>query len=192
MPVEYRAEEGKRIIEGHAAVFDAPAEIYGFTEVIRKGAFLDSIGRDDVRCLLNHDANYVLGRTKSGTLKLSEDKIGLKIENDPPNTQWANDLIISMERGDIDQMSFGFTVENEKWSTKDGKEIREILKANLFDVSPVTYPAYKETDVQVALRNAPQEVREKILPSKESQVTSDDDKNKELKQGLKLKKLKLI
>jgi uncharacterized protein len=176
--VELRADgDEKPKIVGHAAVFDTPAEIWGFEEIIRKGAFTEAIKKDDVRALWNHDPNYVLGRTKSGTLKLEEDDIGLKIENDPPETQWAKDLMVSMQRGDVDQMSFGFIVDEEKWSKRDGEpDLREILKARLFDVSPVTFPAYEETDVSVALRNAPEEIRVKHLPA-ESQGAGTADKD---------------
>ena len=175
--VELRADgDEKPKIVGHAAVFDTPAEIWGFEEVIRKGAFTDAIKKDDVRALWNHDPNFVLGRTKSGTLKLEEDDIGLKIENDPPETQWAKDLMVSMQRGDVDQMSFGFIVDEEKWSKRDGEpDLREILKARLFDVSPVTFPAYEETDVSVALRNAPEEVRTRLLPADGQVVGADKD-----------------
>jgi uncharacterized protein len=197
MPVEMRAEEGEKPkLIGHAAVFDTPAEIYGFEEVIRKGAFADAIKKDDVRALWNHNPDYVLGRTKSGTLRLSEDDIGLAIENDPPDTQWARDLMTSMQRGDVDQMSFGFIVDEEKWSKREGKpDLREILKARLFDVSPVTYPAYEETDIQVALRNAPDEIKTRLLPAEEGQGASEADKKTELEQVQKLnksQKLKLI
>jgi len=181
--VELRADgDEKPKIIGHAAVFDTPAEIWGFEEVIRKGAFTDAIKNDDVRALWNHNPDYVLGRTKSGTLVLEEDDIGLKIENDPPETQWAKDLMVSMQRGDVDQMSFGFIVEEEKWSKReDEPDLREILKARLFDVSPVTFPAYEETDVSVALRNAPEEVKARLLPTN-SQVANQVDNNKELEQ----------
>lgn len=175
--VELRADgDEKPKIVGHAAVFDTPAEIWGFEEVIRKGAFTDAIKKDDVRALWNHDPNFVLGRTKSGTLRLEEDDIGLKIENDPPETQWAKDLMVSMQRGDVDQMSFGFIVDEEKWSKRDGgPDLREILKARLFDVSPVTFPAYEETDVSVALRNAPEEVRTRLLPADGQVAGADKD-----------------
>ena len=187
-------EESKKIV-GHAAVFDTPAEIWGFEEVIKKGAFKDAIKEDDVRALWNHDPNYVLGRTKSGTLELKEDNKGLAIENDPPDTQWAKDLQESMSRGDVDQMSFGFIVEEEKWISRDGEpDLREIHKARLFDVSVVTFPAYEETDAQVrALRNAPENIKNKL--SKGSQGASknkeSDTEHKQVRR-LKNKKLKLI
>jgi uncharacterized protein len=196
LQVELRTEEGETPkIVGHAAVFDKPADIYGFEEVVRAGAFTESIKKDDVRMLWNHNPDHVLGRTKSGTLRLIEDKVGLAIENDPPDTQLARDLMISMERGDVDQMSFGFIVEEEKWSKRNEEpDLREILKARLFDVSPVTYPAYEETDVSVALRNAPDDVRKRLLPAEDNQVVTEADKDTEQEQGLKLKlkRMKLI
>jgi len=109
--------EGEPVkISGHAAVFDQLSDpIMGFREKIAKGAFKKSIRRkDDVRALWNHNSDYVLGRTKSGTLKVKEDDVGLAIEIQPPDTTWANDLITTMERGDVDQMSFAFAVVKDE------------------------------------------------------------------------------
>lgn len=144
----------KRIV-GHAALFNSLSEdLGGFREVIAPGAFKDAIMASDVRALFNHDPNFVLGRVKAGTLKVSEDERGLAIDNTPPDTQWARDLVTSMERGDIDQMSFGFRIAKggDTWSTTNGQTLRTITKVEeLLDVSPVTYPAYPETSV--ALRS---------------------------------------
>ena len=191
LDVELRQDHDKPKIVGHAAVFDKPADIWGFREVIRRGAFLDAIKKDDVRLLLNHDPNFVLGRNKSKTLTLGEDDVGLAIENDPPDTQWAKDLQISMSRGDISQMSFGFIVEEEKWTNGKDQEpdLREILKARLFDVSVVTYPAYEETDAQVrALRNAPQEIKDKVSNGGQG---APEEVDAELDQVRKLKHMKM-
>ena len=146
--------EGEPVkIAGHAAVFDQLSDpIMGFREKIAPGAFRKSIRRkDDVRALWNHDPNYVLGRTKSGTLRLKEDNIGLAIEIQPPDTQWANDLVTTIERGDVDQMSFGFVVIKEEWNEdhKKGETTRTLEEVDLFDVSPVTVPAYPQTNVAV-------------------------------------------
>ena len=139
-------------IAGHAAVFDqASVELWGFYEEVAPGAFADTIADgDDVRALFNHDPNLVLGRTKSGTLRLSEDEVGLLAEFDPPDTQQARDLVTLIERGDVSQMSFAFRVLDDKWRI-DGDEryVRRILRAKLYDVAPVTYPAYPSTDVGV-------------------------------------------
>ena len=147
------SDGGGGTIEGHAAVFDSWSEtlggIFPFKEIVRKGAFNESIGKDDIRALFNHDPNYVLGRNRAGTLELVEDDIGLRVKITPPDTSWAKDILTSIRRGDITQMSIGFIVEDDKWSTKDGMDVREIRKVQLFDVSPVTFPAYTATDVGV-------------------------------------------
>ena len=145
--------DGGSVIEGHAAVFDSWSEtlggIFPFKEIVRKGAFNESIGKDDIRALFNHDPNYVLGRNRAGTLELVEDEVGLRVRITPPDTSWARDLQASIRRGDITQMSIGFIVEEDKWSTEKGMDTREIRKVQLFDVSPVTFPAYTATDVGV-------------------------------------------
>jgi len=149
---ELRVEDGdKPKITGHAAVFNKLSEnLGGFRERIAPGAFEKTIEKSDVRALINHDSNLVLGRNKSGTLRLEEDKRGLAIEIDPPDTSYARDLIESLKRGDIDQMSFGFVATKDSWEHVEGKEsIRTLLEVELFDVSPVTYPAYPQTDVKV-------------------------------------------
>ncbi len=137
-------------ISGHAAVFDQLSEdLGGFRERIAAGAFAKTLQSADVRALFNHDPNFVLGRNKSGTLRLKEDITGLAIEIDPPDTQLARDLMISMKRGDISQMSFGFRTNSDQWNKVAGEWIRTLLAVELFDVSPVTYPAYTQTDVAV-------------------------------------------
>ncbi len=147
------SDGGGVTIEGHAAVFDSWSEtlggIFPFKEIVRKGAFNESIGKDDIRALFNHDPNYVLGRNRAGTLELVEDDIGLRVKITPPDTSWAKDILTSIRRSDITQMSIGFIVEDDKRSTKDGMDVREIRKVQLFDVSPVTFPAYTATDVGV-------------------------------------------
>lgn len=154
--IELRVQDkdgGGQIIEGHAAVFDSWSEMLGgifpFKEKVKKGAFIKTIKKDDIRALFNHDPNYVLGRNKAGTLELEEDEIGLKVRIDPPDTQWARDMQTSIKRGDISQMSIGFIVLKDKWSTEDGVDVRELIEVQLFDVSPVTFPAYTQTDVGV-------------------------------------------
>lgn len=151
--VEMRVEGGESDqakIVGHAAVFNQLSEpLWGFRERILPGAFKEAIERDDVRALWNHDPNYVLGRNKAGTLRLTEDDKGLAVEIDPPDTQWARDLLVSIRRGDVNQMSFAFTVLDEEFSKENGENIRTLKKVRLHDVSVVTYPAYPQTDAQV-------------------------------------------
>jgi HK97 family phage prohead protease len=146
---EMRAEGDSPRIVGHAALFNTEADLGSFRESIAPGAFATAIQQDDVRALFNHDPNYVLGRNTAGTLRMSEDEKGLAVEIDPPATQWASDLQVSMRRGDITQMSFGFIAKEQRVEKRDGIIHRVITRAQLFDVSPVTYPAYKQTDVAV-------------------------------------------
>jgi len=149
-------EDGKPTrLRGHAAVFDQLSEdLGGFREVIRRGAFQRAIEEDDVRALWNHDSRLVLGRNRSRTLTLEEDDVGLAIDILVPDTQMGRDALISIDRGDVSQMSFGFMIrdwaKDQKWG-KDasGALVRELLEVELFDVSPVTYPAYPQTDIAV-------------------------------------------
>lgn len=144
------ADDGQKKIEGYAAVFNQWSEdLGGFRERIADGAFTNTLKTADVRALWNHNADYPLGRVKAGTLSLSEDSRGLKFSIIPPDTQYARDLMTSIERGDVDQMSFGFWTIDDKWEKLDGKWVRTLLEVELFDVSPVTYPAYPQTSAAV-------------------------------------------
>ena len=140
-------------IEGYAAVFDQESlDLGGFREVIHRGAFADTILNQDIRGLVNHDANLVLGRNRAGTLELREDDHGLRFVLYPPDTAAARDLLVSMERGDVDQMSFGFEAVRDRWETDDHGALRHLLEARLFDVSVVTFPAYPQTSAEARSR----------------------------------------
>lgn len=143
------AEGNSNVIEGYAAVFNSPTDIGGwFTEVIAPGAFSKAISENgDIRALFNHDWNNVLGRTKSGTLRLSEDERGLKFEVDLPNTSIGRDLAESLKRGDISQCSFGFIPTVEQWDYSVEPAKRTIEEVDLFEVSVVSIPAYEDTEV---------------------------------------------
>lgn len=137
--------------KGHAAIFDTWTWIgskkWGFREKVARGAFTKTLQEADVRFLHNHSPNLVLGRNKAGTLRLAEDKIGLATDADMAPTTYAKDLAISLERGDITQMSFGFRVIKDEWFQNDeGHDERTLIELMLFDVSTVTFPAYTETD----------------------------------------------
>ena len=157
--IRAEGDDGGGQIEGHAAVFDQlSVDLGGFREKIAPGAFAASIKDDDVRALWNHDSNLVLGRNTAGTLTMSEDKEGLSIGIDPPDTQAGRDALVSIERGDVSEMSFGFRVQEESWEDEgdpDKIPTRTLEKVQLLDVSPVTYPAYPQTavDVRVAVRS---------------------------------------
>lgn len=154
-PTEIRIEkreDGKTMVEGHAAVFNEMSEnLGGFREIIHEGAF-DDVLEDDVRALFNHDSNLILGRSPK-TLNLSVDSRGLVFKYESPDTTYARDLLVSLERGDVTQSSFGFrisSVDGSEWveDEETGALTRHIKKiSRLFDVSPVTFPAYPQTDV---------------------------------------------
>ena len=151
--IEFRAasDDSEARIKGHAAVFNSLSEVmFGFREQIAPGAF-DKVMDDDVRVLFNHDSSALLGRTKAGTAAIGLDKNGLAYSVDVPDTQVGRDLVVSVERGDVTQSSFGFTIarKGDDWDEdENGVLIRTITKVGrLFDVSPVTFPAYTQTDV---------------------------------------------
>lgn len=152
-PVSVRAEGETRTLDGYAAVFGQETVIGDyFREVIEPGAFAAAIKGGDVRGLFNHDPNMVLGRTASKTMRLEEDKHGLRYIIDPPDTTLGKDVMTLVERGDVTGSSFGFTVKTDEWTraTKPGElPLRTIKEVEwLRDVGPVTFPAYEETTVQ--------------------------------------------
>lgn len=165
---------------GHFAVFNQLSEdLGGFREMLAPGAFADAIANDDVRALWNHDSNHVLGRNRAGTLTLAEEEGAARAEIDLPDTQMGRDAAVSIERGDVTGMSFGFQIrdwqKDQVWARDaDGNIIRTVLKASLFDVSPVTYPAYPQTDISMrSLERAqaegliPAELRDEPAPTPE-------------------------
>lgn len=143
--MEVRQYDGNKFhIEGYAAVFGKRSQnLGGFREYVEPGAFTKTLAEADVRGLWNHDKNYVLGRSKSGTLNLSTDSTGLHYQIDPPDTTWARDLMISMERGDVSNSSFQFRTIKDDWALDDDDfPKRSLLEVGLVDVSVVTFPAY--------------------------------------------------
>lgn len=152
--IERRAADAgtQAVLVGHAAVFNAASEdLGGFREIVAPGAFAQSIQQDDIRALFNHSPDQILGRNRAGTLRLAEDSRGLAFEIDLPDTQLARDLAVSIDRGDISGNSFGFQTLEDRWERMEAGELRTLVKVRLFDVSPVTFPAYPQTDV--ALRS---------------------------------------
>lgn len=144
-------EEGKPArLTGYAAPFNSESEdLGGFREVISPGAFVDTL-KDDIRGLVNHETRLVIGRTSAGTMKLWEDPRGLAFEIDPPDTSYAKDLLVSIERRDVTGMSFRFYLEDskdERWARFNGQWIRTLLRVRLVEVSPVTFPAYGASSV---------------------------------------------
>lgn len=183
---EFREAEGDKppMLVGYAARFNEWSEDLGwFRERIKPGAFKKALMSSDIRALYNHDSNQLpLGRTPK-TLRVEEDSKGLKVEIDLPDTQPARDLQTSIRRGDITQMSFGFTVaENgDEWLEKDGEIKRTITEIKeLFDVSPVVFPAYPSTRISVRTSEKVDEIRKKSAET--GGVTAEEQTLREYEQ----------
>lgn len=205
--VELRAaaeEEKPSKVFGYAAKFNTRSDNLGnddwqFYEVLLPGAF-DGVLKDDVRALLNHESSAILARSKNGegSLKIGTDETGLWYEFEAPDTQIGRDLVTSLERGDIDQSSFSFKVASDgvKWEEArdgDGPVIatRTISKVSrLFDVSPVTYPAYP--DATVALRSLKEFREEKPAPEPDKPEPKQDEPSEEYSNTHRLRALELI
>lgn len=197
--VELRAaadgESGPGTLFGYAAKFNKDSLDLGwFIERIRPGAFKNALKTSDVRALVNHDPNQLLGRTPD-TLRLDENKIGLSFEIDLPDTQAGNDIAESVKRGDINGCSFAFTTEKDEWEyTDEGPDRREIVEVKeLFDIGPVTYPAYPDTSVaaramaqgRAVVAGGTQVIEPKKEPETELEPETEDQKRKREHKELK-------
>ncbi len=161
---EFRAAEqdGQKYIEGYFAVFGGVYELWpGATESVDPHAFDDTLG-GDIRALINHDTTLVLGRTKAGTLELKVDSRGLwgRIRVNQADGDALN-LYSRIERGDVDQCSFGFEIIEEETEWRDDGSVHWTIKrVKLYEVSPVTFPAYEDTSVSARRRDY-DEIRER-------------------------------
>jgi HK97 family phage prohead protease len=182
-------DEDQMILSGYAASFNVlSANLGGFRERLMPGAFKDSLASNpDVKCLLNHDASIVLGRTKSGTLAVAEDDRGLKFACQLDENQQSHcDIHAAIKRGDISECSFAFTIppDGDEWDESEDNGARfvrrTIKRCNLLDVSAVTYPAYNAAGATaVAARFADQtgdELRKKRIADAAKAVLGDRDK----------------
>ena len=144
-----QASQGRLI--GYAAVFDALSlDLGGFREIVKPGAFKRSLADSShVRALYNHNADQVLGRVGSRSLRLQEDDKGLRFELDLPPTTYAKDLEALVERGDVSGCSFAFRVLDggERWTTRNGETIRELSSVELSEITITASPAYPDTTV---------------------------------------------
>jgi len=189
-PAEFEVretEEGMRF-SGYAAVFNSDSQPLPFTERIAPGAFRGSLrNRNDIKLLWNHDTASVLGSTRAGTLKLTEDERGLYVEASLPNTSVGRDAKELISRGDVDAMSFGFTVARggDEWSS-DGS-VRTLTKINLHEVSIVAFPAYTATAGSTAVRGLdkvakraevdPDALADALLKIENGEDITSDDRN---------------
>ena len=146
---ELRAEGDGMTFVGYAAKFNSPSEdLGGFVETIEPGAFRRSLrSRNDVKLLVNHDTGRVLASSRSGTLRLQEDEVGLRVEASLPNTSDGRDMAELLKRGDLNKMSFGFAVQKDAWNNEMTE--RTLKSVRLFEVSIVAFPAYNATEAMV-------------------------------------------
>ena len=146
---ELRAEGDGMTFVGYAAKFNSPSEdLGGFVETIEPGAFRRSLrSRNDVKLLVNHDTGRVLASSRSGTLRLQEDEVGLRVEASLPNTSDGRDMAELLKRGDLNKMSFGFAVQKDAWNNEMTE--RTLKSVRLFEVSIVAFPAYAATEAMV-------------------------------------------
>lgn len=157
-----REEGGKILISGYAAKFNTYSEdLGGFRTTIAPGAF-DRVlqAGADVRLLVNHDPNLILGRTTSGTLRLKADETGLHFEGEPPETDMAAHYVASIRRGDMSGCSFSCFIDVDQWDFSGETPIRTLISlSELLDVGPVSYPAFADTSVMAASRFALEQAR---------------------------------
>ena len=152
--LEIREDGDGMTFSGYASVFDAPSQPLPFTEVVKPGAFKRSLqARNDIKLLWNHDSGQVLGSTRAGTLQLSEDSRGLFVTAKLPNTSVGRDAAELIKRGDVNAMSFGFSVPSggDSWS-EDGST-RELNSVRLHEISIVAFPAYSQTAGTTSVRS---------------------------------------
>ena len=150
-PLELRATKAEaegRTAAGYAVLFDTKTSIGDyFTESIRPGAFTRSLRENDVVALISHDIGRVVGRTGAGTLTLREDAKGVSFENLLPETNDGRDLAVSIDRGDIPGMSFGFQTRKQEWDETVDPPHRTIIEADVYEITYTPCPAYPDTEV---------------------------------------------
>lgn len=145
-----------KTLVGYAVRWNSQSQVIWdeFVEQFAPGAFAESLaGGSDVRALFEHDYTQLLGRTKSGTLLLSEDNTGLRFELTPPDTQLGRDVLTMVERGDITGMSFGFRALKEAWDIGQVPYLRTVTAAELREITVTSMPAYPESGVEIAHRS---------------------------------------
>ena len=159
--LELRAVGDATELHGYGVVFNTWAEIRdiwgsSWQESWANGSTAKTIAEADIRSLFNHDPNIVLGRNRAGTLTLAEDGTGLRTVIKPPASSWGTPVVEAIRRGDVSGMSVAFTVVRDEWErpqVKGDPYKRTIREARLYDVGPVTFPAFEATSIQARARD---------------------------------------
>jgi HK97 family phage prohead protease len=147
-----KAADGKETLSGYAVKWDQLSKpIRGmFREKVASGAFTNSLKENNIRGLWNHNSDFVLGSTGAGTMRCQEDKSGLAFEIDLGNQSFARDAAITISRGDVVNMSFGFNVKKQSWNESDSQNVvRTLEEVDLQEISPCTFPAYPQSSVAI-------------------------------------------
>lgn len=154
----FRAEDVRTIadpdqperIAGHFIVFNQWAQISSwFREMVKDFACDRSIREDEILSCYNHNPDFVLGNNRSGTLSITKDGVGIYAEAVPPDADWARGLLDTVKRGDVHGGSFWFSVNKDLWGTDNGMDFREIHDVTIYELGPVAFPAYPQTDAGV-------------------------------------------
>lgn len=189
---ELRLSEDGNIIEGYPIVYEQETDIGWFREKISRGAATNALKSSDEFVLFNHNPDLPLARRSNGTLEVSEDDHGVKIKADLSGSARGREVYEMVKGGLIDKMSFAFSVEKESWTyaqTESQSDLRTIEEfRELFDYSPVTYPAYKATELQARsakdildLREASAGDEQPGAPDKEEELGKLDVYEREVK-----------
>jgi HK97 family phage prohead protease len=167
------------IVEGYFALYENETELFdGVYEIITKGAFDGTLG-NDIRALWNHNTQYVLGRNKSGTLEIKTDDKGLYGVVKLPKTQYAQDLYTLVQRGDVDQASFGFNILDEDLEELANGGYRFRLKEiDLHEISVVTFPAYENTSISARAKQI-SDMEERKLQTRKADLQKRLERMKE-------------
>lgn len=150
------ADSENKTLVGYVVQWNKDSELlWGeYIERFAPNAFSQSLASgQDVRALFEHDHTKLLGRTSSSTLRLIEDSIGLRFELTPPDTQIGRDLLVSVERGDISGMSFGFIAQKNEWDFNVEPNIRTVTQAALFEITVTSIPAYPDSSLTILKRS---------------------------------------
>ena len=192
--VELRTEGKNPMLRGYAAKYGITTDLGFCIEKIKVGAFDEVLKNSDARAQFNHDPNLLLGRESSGTLRLDSNSVGLRFEIDVPDTSAGHDVLTLVKRGDLQGCSFAFTVAEEKWEHTDkAKSERTIIRiGELYDVGPVTFPAYPDTTVAARSLDAAKAAKppeqceqpaEEPKPPEEAPDTISPERQREIEKG---------
>ncbi|MHA6973929.1 phage major capsid protein [Levilactobacillus brevis] len=172
------ANDGSHVISGTAVVFNQPSEAMPFIEYVSPLAF-NNVDFSAVQLLYNHDFSSILARVDAGTLEISVDNKGLNFTATLPDTQLGNDTFTNIQNGNLQGLSFGFTIADDSWGLdKDGNEVHTINQIDqLFEISLTPIPAYQETSVKIerSLQQFRNEERENMAKDTTDKATEPDD-----------------